>query len=121
VNVAGRRKLMGVGQRVVRGASWTGGVIVVGGTARARAVLAPVYAALGLPYHPAATGSVEDEIGLVTVATVRDALLAEIAVEREIAEADFDEAILADAARIEPRHRVAVEAGTGTGSGVSTR
>lgn len=105
VNAGGRRKLMGVGQRVVRGAAWTGGVIMVAGSARSRAVLAPVYAALGLAYDPATTGSVADEIGEVPVEVVRDALLAEIAAEREITAADFDDALLAEAARLEPLQR----------------
>jgi lipoate-protein ligase A len=106
VNARGRVKLMGVGQRVVRGASWTGGVIAVGGSARARAVLAPVYAALGLGYDPAATGCIADEIGDTPVEAVRAALLAEIAAECDLADADFDDAILAEAARLEPRQRV---------------
>ena len=105
VNAGGRTKLMGVGQRIVRGASWVGGVIVVGATARADAALSPVYAALGLPYDPGATGSVEDEIGPVEVATVRDALLAELAVARELASTDFDDVLLEVAAQLEPRHR----------------
>lgn len=105
VNAGGRTKLMGVGQRIVRGASWVGGVIVVGATARADAALAPVYAALDLPYDAQATGSVEDEIGPVEVAAVRDALLAELASLRELASSDFDDVLLEVAAQLEPRHR----------------
>lgn len=106
VSAGGRTKLMGVGQRVVRGAAWVGGVIVVGGRARADAALAPVYAALRLPYDAKATGSVEDEIGPVAVDTVRDALLAELSALRELQGTDFDDALLAHARTLEPRHRV---------------
>lgn len=105
VNARGARKLMGVGQRVVRGAAWVGGVIVVSDTARARQALDPVYAALGIDYASQTTGSVADEIGPVSLEAVRDALLAEVAKEREIVPAEFDSALLGDAERIEPRHR----------------
>ena len=106
VNARGARKLMGVGQRVVRGAAWVGGVIVVGGSERVGEALDPVYAALDLRYDPETTGAVEDEIGATSVAAVRDALLAEIASERELVTSDFDEALLEQAVRVEPRHRV---------------
>ena len=106
VNARSVCKLMGVGQRVVRGAAWVGGVIVVGGSERVGEVLDPVYAALDLRYEREAAGAVEDEIGATSVETVRDTLLAEIASEREILRSDFDEALLDQAARIEPRHRV---------------
>jgi lipoate-protein ligase A len=76
VNAGGRVKLMGVGQRVVRGAAHVGGVLVVCGSGRVRAVLEPVYAALGLPFDPATAGAVEDEIGAVDPEEVAGALLA---------------------------------------------
>lgn len=104
VNAGTRTKLMGVGQRVVRGAAWVGGVIVVADSGRAREALDPVYAALGLEYDPETTGSVEDEIGRVPVEAVRDALLAELAACREVVESDFDDALLAHAAEGEPRY-----------------
>jgi lipoate-protein ligase A len=106
VNACGRRKLMGVGQRIVRGASHTGGVIVVSGSARVRAALVPVYAALGLEYDPDTTGAIEDEIGAVTVEEVRAALLDEIAAEREVRAAGFGADTLEQAARLEPSYRV---------------
>jgi len=74
VNARGRRKLMGVGQRVVRGGAHVGGVIVVRESARVRDVLVPVYAALGLDWDPATAGSIEDEIGPVSLAAVEEAL-----------------------------------------------
>lgn len=79
VNAGGRVKLMGVGQRVVRGAAHVGGVIVVRDSARLRAVLAPVYRAMALPFDPATAGAVEDEVGPLTCADVATALLAELA------------------------------------------
>ncbi len=62
VNAGGRTKLMGVGQRLVRGAAHVGGVIVAGGSARIRQVLIPVYEALGIEWRPESVGSVADEV-----------------------------------------------------------
>ena len=56
INAGGRRKLAGIGQRVVAGGSHTGTVLVVDGAARVRAVLEPVYAALGLDWDPGHRG-----------------------------------------------------------------
>jgi len=106
VNAGGRAKLMGVGQRIVRGASHTGGVIVVGASARVRSVLGLVYADLGFDYDPATTGAVEDEIGAVDVETVRDALLAELATERALRPVALDPATLARAEHFEPSLRI---------------
>jgi lipoate-protein ligase A len=108
VNARGRHKLMGVGQRVVRGAAHTGGVIVVGGSDRIRAVLAPVYAELGYPFDPASAGAIEDEVGPIAVEAVREALLAELASEREICAGALDPVLLEQAARFEESHRIAV-------------
>ena len=105
VNARGARKLMGVGQRVVRGAAWVGGVIVVSDSERARTALDPVYRELGLDYASETTGSVADEIGSVTVGDVRAALLAELPDGRAAREDDFDAELLAAAERHEPRHR----------------
>jgi lipoate-protein ligase A len=106
VNAGGRRKLMGVGQRIVRGAAHTGGVIVVRASDRVRAALEPVYAALGFEYDPSTTGAVEDEIGAVGVDDVRSALLAELAGERELVASDFGSGTLGQASRFEASYRI---------------
>src|SRR5215211_7107640 len=62
VNAGGRVKLAGTAQRLVRGASLLGVVIVVRGGARVRAVLEDVNAALGLEWDPATTGAAEDGV-----------------------------------------------------------
>jgi len=109
VNARGRVKLMGVGQRVVRGGAHVGGVIVVRGSARVRAVLEPVYAALGLPFDPETAGAVEDEIGPVALEQVAEALLAELR-ERGFELAPAPEgafpALVTRARGFEPRFRV---------------
>lgn len=106
VNAGGRTKLMGVGQRVVRGAAHVGGVIVVGRSDRVRLPLEPVYAALELAYDPATTGAVADEIGPTSLEAVRDALLAELAAGRDVVPAALDAPTLAQAQRFEHSHRI---------------
>jgi lipoate-protein ligase A len=107
VNARGHRKLMGVGQRVVRGAAHTGGVIVVAASGRVRAVLEPVYAELDYPFDPASAGAIEDEVGPVSLAAVREALVRELAAERELRAGSLDSAALEQAARFEASHRIA--------------
>jgi lipoate-protein ligase A len=78
VNAGGRRKLVGIGQRVIRGAAHVGGVIVVRESERLHRVLGPVYAALGLAFDPATAGSVEDEASGIDEAAVVGAIEAEL-------------------------------------------
>jgi len=106
VNARGVAKLMGVGQRVIRGAAHVGGVVVAGDSARLREILAPVYAALALPFDPQALGSVEDERPDTGPDEVAKALLAELAQRHELAAGRLDAALLDRAARSEPRYRV---------------
>jgi lipoate-protein ligase A len=108
VNARGERKLMGVGQRVIRGAAHVGGVIVVRDSDRVRDVLEPVYGAMNVAWNPATTGSVEDELGTATRYDVTAALLAELRSRFEIATRDAVPvaAAVAAAAPIESRFRV---------------
>ena len=107
VNARGRVKLMGVGQRVVRGAAYVGGAIVAGGSARLRAVLAPVYAALGLPFDPRALGSVEDERAGTGPDAVAEALLEVLARRHLLRPSALDPELLARAERGVTRYAVA--------------
>lgn len=85
VNARGARKLMGVGQRVIRGAAHVGGVVVVGGAARVRAALEPVYAAMDFAWRPETTGSVADEIGATSLDAVASALGDELRTRHDVA------------------------------------
>jgi lipoate-protein ligase A len=105
VNARGAVKLAGIGQRVVAGGSHTGVVLVVSGEARINAVLRPVYEALGLAWEPSATGSVEAESRGTSWDAVREAVLAEYALEYELVEAELDDATLALARELAPEHR----------------
>lgn len=104
VNARGRSKLMGVGQRVVRGAAHVGGVLVVGDADRIRDVLLPVYDALGLPFDPETVGSVRDELGDVSLSDVRAALVTALARRHDVVPARFTESHLERAGLLEPDH-----------------
>ena len=105
VNARGVSKLAGIGQRVVGGGSHTGVVLVVEGEGRINGVLEPVYAALGLDWDPAASGSVRSEAPGVTWAAVRDAVVAEYARDYDLVPAELDGDTLALARELAAEHR----------------
>ncbi|MBW2243131.1 MAG: lipoate--protein ligase family protein [Deltaproteobacteria bacterium] len=107
VNARGVKKLMGVGQRVVKGAAHVGGVIVVGNGAQVGRVLEPVYRAMGVDMDPLAAGAVSDEVPGLTVEHVADALLARFAQERSLVPAEVGVALTALAEEFEPEHQLA--------------
>jgi octanoyl-[GcvH]:protein N-octanoyltransferase len=106
VNARGAAKLAGIGQRVVGGGSHTGVVLVVEGEDRINAVLRPVYAALGLDWEPAATGSVRGEAPSATWDDVSDAIVTEYAQEYEVVEHEVDAETLELADSLAPEHRI---------------
>ena len=92
VGVAGKRKLAGIGQRMIRGGAHVGIVVVASGEEEIRDVLVPVYRELGLEWDPATAGSASAELGReVPAEAVADALIAELGATHEIEEADVDE------------------------------
>jgi lipoate-protein ligase A len=105
VNARGRTKLVGIGQRVIRGAAHVGGVVVVREGQRVRDVLVPVYRELGFDFDPRSVGSLEDEVGPVSPDDVIAALVSEFRRRAELVEADFEAGQLALAERLEPRYR----------------
>lgn len=78
VHIAGSGKVMGVGQRLVKGAAHVGGVIVVDGGRRIADILRPVYAALEVPWDPRTSGDLADRIPGVTLADATAALTARL-------------------------------------------
>lgn len=60
VNVAGRIKVMGVGQRVIRGGAHVGGVLTVRQSRPLREILVPIYEALDLEFRPETAGGIAD-------------------------------------------------------------
>lgn len=106
-SVSARRatKIMGVGQRIVRGAAHVGGVVVVNDAAAVRDVLVPVYSALDLSWDPATVGSIEDELGAPRdMEKVADALITSFSDRFRLREGILDDGTLAEAGRLAPDH-----------------
>ncbi len=105
VNVEGRVKVMGVGQRVIRGAAHVGGVITVGQTVALQETLIPVYDALDLEFHPPSAGGLADFDPNITPAHVIEAMIGVIGPEyREVHESTFDSSLLSAAQALTPLH-----------------
>lgn len=106
VNARGRSKLVGIGQRLIRGGAHLGAVIVVRDSALVREALVPAYAALGLSWDPATAGSIEDELAGAELDAAEAAILTRVAADwAPPIEADLDPETLAVAERLEPSHR----------------
>jgi lipoate-protein ligase A len=105
VNARAQTKLCGIGQRLIRGGAHCGAVIVVSDSALVRETLEAVYSALELEWDPATTGAVEDEIGPTSLDVVENAVIAELAKEFELIEAELDAETLALATTLEDAHR----------------
>ena len=75
VNISNRTKVMGVGQRLVRGAAHIGGVIVVDDPEIIRDVLVPIYRALEIDWDPRTTGALSDRAADLTIELVADTVL----------------------------------------------
>jgi lipoate-protein ligase A len=100
VSAAGRIKLVGTAQRVVRGGALLSAFVLVGEGDRLRAALFDVYRALELDWDPATAGALDDAAPGVSVDAVARAILD----DRELAPGTVDEATLALARELEPRH-----------------
>ena len=105
VNARGAAKLAGIGQRVVRGGSHTGVVLVVEDEGRINEVIDPVYAALGLEWDPGTSGSVRSEAPDASWTAVRDAIVSEYARDYDLAPAELDPETLALAEELAGEHR----------------
>jgi octanoyl-[GcvH]:protein N-octanoyltransferase len=101
VNARGASKLVGIGQRMIRGGAHVGIVIVVSGSRLLRDTLVPVYEALGLDWDPDTAGSVSDELGrAVDRDEVADALISQLRDRRALREGDLDAQTLGLAERL---------------------
>jgi octanoyl-[GcvH]:protein N-octanoyltransferase len=106
VNARGRRKLVGIGQRMTSGGAHVGAVLVVSGEDRIRGVLLPVYEALRLEWDTSTAGSVADELQReVNLSEMEEAMIAELGRRYELDEVDIDPETLALAKRLEQHHR----------------
>ncbi len=105
VNAGGRRKLMGVGQRLTAGAAHVGGVVVIEDSARVRSVLEPVYEALDITWDPATVGAVAEELDGLDCDRVEEALLEAFAARYQLTPSLLGEETLELADRLAPEHR----------------
>lgn len=104
VNVAGKVKVMGVGQRLVRGAAHLGGVVVVDEGHRIRDVLIPVYRALGLDWDPRTAGSLADRSPGLTMPLVTEAIEEQFRRRYSMVERGIPDGVLAHADSLVPEH-----------------
>jgi lipoate-protein ligase A len=105
VNLGGTRKVMGVGQRLVRGGAHVGGVVVVTAPQLVNLPLTPAYLALEYEWRPEATGAIDQALPGVDVATVTAALLAAFeAAGEEVVPGSLDAACLEQAAALASDH-----------------
>lgn len=105
VNVAGRRKVAGIGQRLLSRAAHTGGVVVVHDAAAVVEALTPVYDALELSWRPEVTGALEDDAS-VTWDGVRERIVDAFSRTHTVVSAELDGPTLARARDIADEHRV---------------
>jgi octanoyl-[GcvH]:protein N-octanoyltransferase len=104
VNAGGRVKLAGLAQRAIRGAALISAVLVVGGGAGLRAVVAPVYAALDLDVDAATAGALDEVLPGVTVDTAADRVRDAYAAVWRLEPHEPDAGLLAAARALVPRH-----------------
>ncbi len=105
VNLAGRVKVMGVGQRVIRGGAHVGGVVTIAQTDRLRDVLVPIYEALELELRPETAGGIADLEPGLTAEDVVAALAAVLAAEGiSLSPSTFDPRIEAEAETLRAFH-----------------
>ncbi len=95
IGVLGRHKLVGIGQRVIRGAAHLGGFVVLDAADRVREVLEPVYAALELDWDPASAGAVSDHAPGLGFEALRGALVRELGHMHEVERDQADGPLLA--------------------------
>lgn len=104
VHAADDLKLMGVGQRLARGAAHVGGVIVVNGSRRIRKILLPVNSILGLDWRPETAGSIEDVQAEVTMEAAANAVIEELGDAWSVRRAEFEADTLALGRSLAPQH-----------------
>jgi octanoyl-[GcvH]:protein N-octanoyltransferase len=107
VNAAGRRKLIGSAQRLVRGGWLLSTVVVIDEAANLRRVLENVYGALELDWDPGTMGAVAEEAPGVSVESVGRLMLGLYSQRYQLVPATLTEDLLAAAREEMPSHAVA--------------
>lgn len=104
VNVGGTVKVMGVGQRLIKGAAHIGGVIVVDDGHRVRDVLVPVYRALGVDWDPRTAGALADRSAGTKMSDVSDAVIIQLEKLGDIAAAPIPAEVIDQGRAMIDRH-----------------
>jgi len=99
------RKVLGVGQRLTKGAAHVGGVLVVANASLINDVLVPVYEHLGIAWDPSTTGALTDTAPGLTVETVRDAVAATLLAGGDAVRGELDPVTVELADRLAPTIR----------------
>lgn len=99
INLEGRVKVAGLGQRMIAGAAHVGVVLTLSGSDRLRDLLIPVYGALGIEWDPATVGALADRDGDPDAGfeAVADAIVTAFGRERELIERELDPSARAEA------------------------
>lgn len=105
VNVGGRRKVAGIGQRLLRRAAHTGGVVVVADAAAVNQALRPVYAAMDVTWRPEVTGAI-DEHAAASWDDVRSAIAEAFGRTHDLVPWEPDASTLGLARAIADEHRL---------------
>jgi octanoyl-[GcvH]:protein N-octanoyltransferase len=104
INVGGTTKVMGVGQRLVRGAAHAGGVIVVDGALRIREVLIPTYRALAIDWDPRTTGALVDRAPGLEMSSVIEAIIEQLEQRYSLHSVELPVSILSRATELAAAH-----------------
>ena len=104
VNVGGRVKVMGVGQRLVRGGAHIGGVVVVDDGESIRDVLIPVYRALHLDWDPRTSGALADRSPGLDNTKVSKAIVESLSGVYDLVPGRLPASLIEEARRLVPEH-----------------
>jgi octanoyl-[GcvH]:protein N-octanoyltransferase len=104
INIGGNVKVMGVGQRLIKGAAHVGGVIVVDGASQVRDVLIPVYRALRIDWDPRTAGALADRAPGLDVERVSKAIGSELNRRYEVVQTSLPDAIVERARQLASNH-----------------
>jgi lipoate-protein ligase A len=104
VNMAGRVKVMGLGQRLVRGGAHVGGVVVVDDGERIRDVLIPVYRALQLDWDPRTCGALADRSPGLDKGKVMAAIIEAMSKRFELVPGELPPSVIDEAQGLLPDH-----------------
>jgi octanoyl-[GcvH]:protein N-octanoyltransferase len=122
VNLGGRVKVMGVGQRVIRGGAHVGGVLTVGQSELLRQTLTPIYEVLGLEFRSESAGGVADFDESLDCETVMTAMVETLRQSGYVLENHhFDDALEREAEKLYPIHRPTTSAQDRKGIGALLR